>query len=255
MLHESNSFPGKAVKMLAKKTNTILLGFEEAKSRIKNARNMVVTGNPVKMKKIEFTEEERCKALEKLDLKADMPIILVFGGSQGAKAINEAIIDIIKNKINNNYQIMWAAGPKQYDIIKEELENEHISINNIQNVKIVPYIYNMEEVMNLSDVVVARSGAMTITEISIVGKPAIFIPLPNVSENHQEYNARVLEKVGSAKILLNKDLTANSLNENIQSIISDKEKMIQMGKNANKVAIANVQDRIYEEIKKLVKKV
>ena len=113
----------------------------------------------------------------------------------------------------------------------------------------------MEEVMNLSDVVVARSGAMTITEISIVGKPAIFVPLPNVSENHQEYNARVLEKVGSAKILLNKDLTANSLNENIQSIISDKEKMIQMGKNANKVAIANVQDRIYEEIKKLVKKV
>ncbi|MEI3355993.1 MAG: glycosyltransferase, partial [Clostridia bacterium] len=110
--------------------------------------------------------------------------------SQGAKRINETLIEIIKNKENENYQIIWAAGPKQYDGIKETLENNEIIINNIKNVKVLPYIYNMEEIMNTVDVIVARSGAMTVTEIANLGKPAILVPLPNVSHDHQLYNAK-----------------------------------------------------------------
>ena len=114
-------------------------------------------------------------------------------------------------------------------------------------------IYNMEEVLNSVDLVLARSGAMTITEIAITGKPAIFVPLPNVSNNHQEYNAKVLENVGAAKIILNKDLTPEVLQKEITDIIQDPQTLAKMGENARKIAIKNVEDKIYEEIQKLVK--
>ena len=251
LLHESNSFPGKAVKFLAKKTDTILVSFEDAISRIKNAKNIVYTGTPVKIKKIDYSLNEKMDILKKLELNASKPIVLVFGGSQGAKRINDAILTIIKEKLNQNYQIIWATGPKQFDIIKENLEDENTSINNIENVKILPYIYNMEEVMNVVDVIVSRSGAMTITEIANLGKPSILVPLPNVSHDHQNYNAKELEKVGAAKIILDKDLQGENLHTELQDIVTDKEKMIRMGQNASKLATKDVEEKIYKEIKKL----
>lgn len=252
LLHESNSFPGKAVKMAAKKADTILVSFEEAKKRIPNCKNVVYTGTPVKVKKQNYNINEKLNIINKIGLSETKPIILIFGGSQGAQKINEAIIDIIKQKRNKNYQIMWATGPKQFDIIKENLSQSKIDINRITNGKIVPYIYNMEEVENISDVIVARSGAMTITEIANLSKPSILIPLPNVSNDHQMYNAKVLENVGAAKIIKNDDLTGNILNCEIENIILDKNKMNEMGKNAHKVSNYNVEDKIYSEIKKLV---
>ncbi len=201
ILHESNAFPGIAVKMFSNKVDAVLVGFEDAIKRIPKAKNIVLTGTPTKIKKLNLSNYEIQQIKQKLGFTNDLPLILVVGGSQGAKSINNALIEIIINSFNkkSNYQIMWAAGPSQYEIIKQELNKNKIDINNIENVKIVPYIYNMEEVINVADIVIARSGAMTITEIAKVGKPAIFIPFPYATENHQEYNARVLEKRRSCK--------------------------------------------------------
>ena len=253
LLHESNAFPGKAVKMLSKKTDTILVSFKDAIDRIKNAKNVVFTGTPTKITKKDYSIQERKEMKNKIGLDENKPIILVFGGSQGAQAINETIIGIAKQKLNKDYQIMWATGPKQYDLIKEQFENENLNINHIENMKIVPYIYNMEEIMNLSDIIVARSGAMTVTEISNLGKPSILVPLPNVSNDHQLYNAKALEKVGGAKIILNKDLTENELNKGIRNMIDYPQKMKEMGINALKLQTNDVESKIYKEIKKLVK--
>lgn len=170
LLHESNAYPGLAIRMLSKKVDTILVGFEEAKEKLNKAKNIVVTGTPTKMKGIKLTDEQKKQMRLDLNLKEDLPIVLVFGGSQGARVINNAILDIIKNKKCNNFQIVWATGPEQYKIIKKSLEEENINIDNIEGVKIVPYIYNMEEVMNLADVIVSRSGAMTLTEIALARK-------------------------------------------------------------------------------------
>lgn len=252
VLHESNAFPGIAVKLFKNKADKILVGFKDAKERLDNKDNVIVTGNPIKIKKTEYTESQKEKIKTELGLKLDKPIVLVFGGSQGAQSINRSFIEIIVNKKNKNYQIMWAAGPEQYDKIKEKLNEVNINIEKIENAKIVPYIYNMEEVMNIADLVVCRSGAMTITEVSAVGKPAIFIPFPFATENHQEYNARVLEKVGAAKIILDKDMNSELLGNTINRIIRNKEKLEEMGRNAEKVAIKNVEDNIYKEIKELV---
>ncbi len=248
LLHESNAFPGKAVKMLARKTDTILVSFEDAIGRIKNAKRIVYTGTPVKIKKQDYTIEQKTNIIKNMGLKEDKPIALVFGGSQGARRINNAIIEIIKKQSNKNYQIIWATGPKQYDIIKEELENNNISIHHIKNMKLLPYIYNMEEIMNVVDVIVARSGAMTITEISKVGKPSILIPLPNVSHNHQLYNAKVLQNVEAADIILDNELDGEKLNTNIEKIILDKNRCKTMGENALKVSTDDVENKIYTQI-------
>ena len=252
LLHESNAFPGKAVQMLAKKANTILVSFKDAKDRIKNCENAVFTGTPVKIKKQDYSLNQKIEIINSLGLSHEKPIVLIFGGSQGAQRINEAIISIIKNRLNKDYQMIWATGPKQYDIIKEELEKYNINIEQIENTKIVPYIYNMEEVENICDLVVARSGAMTITEISNLAKPSILIPLPNVSNDHQMHNAKVLEKIGAAKIITNDDLNGDLLNNAIISIVLDNKVCKEMGENAFKVSTKDVEEKIYYEIAKLV---
>ena len=253
VLHESNAYPGKAVKHLAKNANVVLISFEEARERIPNAKKIVFTGTPVKIQKRDYTKEEKSKILNELKIEDKLPIILVFGGSQGAQKINEAIIGILTKKLNKKYQIIWATGPKQYDIVKEELNQKSIDIENVPNAKILPYIYNMEEIMNISDVIVARSGAMTITEISNLGKPSILIPLPNVSQDHQLRNAEVLQKIGAGKIILNDKLTSENLNQEISEIILNPTNMKKMGEKAYTKSVKNVQEKIYNEIKKIVK--
>lgn len=253
LLHESNSYPGKAVQMLAKKADAILVSFEDAKTRIKNCKNVVYTGTPVKIKKQNYSTEKKNEILLNLGLNSKLPIVLIFGGSQGAQKINEAIIHILKNELNKNYQMIWATGPKQYDIIKQELKNSNLDIENIKNAKILPYIYNMEELENISDLVVARSGAMTITEIANLAKASILIPLPNTSNDYTTKNAKILENLGAAKVIANNELTGDLLNTYICDIVSDKKVYETMGQNAFKISTNNVEEKIYEEIKKLVK--
>ena len=252
MLHESNSFPGLAVKMLSKKVNTIMLGFKEAKEFLPKAKNIVVTGTPTKINKMNLDIDDIKKIKREMNLDINLPLVLVFGGSQGAKKINDVMIDIISKNMNKTYQIIWAVGQKNFEDVKKIFKENKLDINNLKNAKVLSYIYDMEKVMNISDVIVCRSGAITITEICKIGKPAIFIPLPNVSQNHQEKNARVLQKIGAAYIILNNEITKDKLSDTINTIILDKKKIKEMGEKANSISINNVEDRIYEEIKKLI---
>lgn len=246
ILHESNAFPGMAVKLLSKKVDAVLAGFEDIKQRLPNAKKIIVTGTPTKIEKINLTDEQKQNLKKEFNIENNLPIVTIFGGSQGAESINKCIIEIINEKLNKNYQIIWAVGQKNFEDVKRKINQEY-------NSSIVPYIYNMDEVMNLADLVVSRSGAMTITEVAKCAKPAIFIPYPYATENHQEYNAKVLEKVGAAKIILDKNLTKENLNQSINDIIMDKEKIRQMGEKAEKVAIKNVEERIYKVIQEIKK--
>lgn len=253
VLHESNAFPGVSIKLLSKNADKVLVSFNEAKERLNKAKKVVVTGTPTKIKRKEISIKEKEDQQKKLGFKnLDKPLVLVFGGSQGAQSINRTILGIIEKNLNTNYRIVWAAGKGNFEKIEEELKQKNIDINKIEDIKILPYIYNMQEVMNSSDLVVCRSGAMTVTEISILGKPAIFVPFPFAAENHQEYNAKVLEKVNAAKIILDKDLTCENLNNTINEIVIDNSKLEKMSKNAQKVAKFNVEEKIYTEIKETV---
>jgi UDP-N-acetylglucosamine--N-acetylmuramyl-(pentapeptide) pyrophosphoryl-undecaprenol N-acetylglucosamine transferase len=249
VLHESNAYPGRSVKMYAKKASRILVGFEDTKKFLDDGKNVVVTGTPTKVRKINFTYTEKMQMLNGMGIKNDLPIVLIFGGSQGAKKINDSVYELIKNNLNKKYQIIWATGPKQFEIIKEAFKQDNIKIDELKNVKILPYIYNMDELMNISDLLICRSGAMTITEISIVGKPAIFIPLPSKMANRQEDNARVLEKIGAAKMISNEIVNYQNLSEMIDSLIYDRLLLDEMGKKALALAPQDVEEKIYREIK------
>ena len=253
VIHESNAFPGKATKFLEKKLSKILLGFDDAKQYLGDSKKIVTTGNPTKVTGKDLSQEEKNKILTEVGLTDNMPVVLVFGGSQGAQKINESVVDIIKQGKNKKYQILWAAGPKQYDIVKEDLAKDNINIEETINSKIVPYIYNMEEIMNAVDLIVARSGAMTITEIALCGKPSIFIPLSSRGANRQVENARVLEKLNAARIILNDEVNCENLSLMIDELLQNPDGLKQMGENARQIAKYHVEDKIYEEIKELVK--
>ena len=254
LLHESNAYPGLAIRMLARKTDTILVGIKEAENGLKNAKRIVYTGTPTKVKPLNLSKLDKKRILKELKINDKLPIVLVFGGSQGAKRINDCIIEIIKHSMNKEYQIVWATGGTQYDIIKENLKQNNIDIDNVSNARVLPYIYNMDEVMSISDLVVARSGALTLTELALLGKPAIFIPLPSSTANRQEDNARVFEKAGAAKIILNNEVTKDNLNDMINDIVFNKEKIEKMASSSKELAVFDVEDRILNEIKKLISK-
>ena len=249
IIHESNVLPGVATKMLAKKAKKILVGFKEAKEKLPRGTKVIVTGTPTKVEKVELTEKEVKEKKKELGFDPDMPLAIVFGGSQGAKSINITMEDIIKEKINKTYQLMWAVGPDQYKIVKEDLKKENIDIEHLERIQAVPYIYNMSEVLNVSDLAIVRSGAMTITELEKIGTPAIFIPFPYAAENHQEYNARALEDEGAAKVILDKDLNSEILDKTILEILSNEDTLKSMSKNIAKLSIKNPEDLIYKELK------
>lgn len=251
VLHESNAFPGKAVKMLSKRTDVIMVSFKDAIDRLPKARKVVLTGTPTRVLEKNLSLSEKVNLKEKYKLNPAKPTVLAFGGSQGAKVINDAIIGLVESKGNKKYEVLLATGQKQYDIVKEELKGKGFDIDKLDGIKIVPYLYELQEVMDTCEILVSRAGAITVTEIANLGKPSILVPLPNVSHNHQQYNAEVLENAGAAKIVKNDELNSVTLNKNVMDML-DKCNLELMGENAKKVRIENTSDKIYEEIKKLV---
>lgn len=255
VIHESNVLPGKATRLLSQKADKILVGFKEAKERLAKDVNVIVTGTPTKCKNYNYDNSTIELKKKELGFDEKIPLVLVFGGSQGSKTINDSMLNIILNRFErkkqnyDKYQIMWAAGPSQYDAIKESLIENELNIDNLKGIKILPYIYNMDEIINIADLLVCRSGAMTITEIEKVGKPAILIPYPYAAENHQEYNARALENEGAAEVILDKELNYKLLNDTINKLVSDESTLKKMARKSKELSIDNVEDKIYVEIR------
>lgn len=247
MIHESNALPGKTTKWLAKKVDSVAVGFEDAKHRLGDLDNIVCTGNPNKMGLSKLTKEE---AKQKLNIQGKL--VLVFGGSQGAKKLNETMIEYLNSKdfsmCKEKYNIIYATGPTHYDEIISQIKELP------ENVKVERYIYNMEEVMRASDIVISRSGALTVSEISTVGVASILIPFPYAAENHQYYNAKTLQDAEASIIIDEKDLTYENLDNKIEEIINDDKRLKAMQKNAKKLEKKNVMQKIMGEINRIVGK-
>lgn len=250
MLHESNAYPGLAIRMLNKinKVDTIMLGIDEARNYLNNKCNIVFTGTPTTLDTTKLTKTKKESVYKDLKLKKDKKIVFIFGGSQGALKINNAVVDLLKHNLNEDYQIILGTGNNNYDNVIKSLNGKY------KNAVIMPYIYNISDVMKVSDLIVARSGAMTLTEISLLKKPSIFIPLPSSKSNRQEDNARVFERKGASKIILNNEIEYKILDKYIKEIISDDKLLKKMGNNASLMAPKNSEDKILKEILKLIKK-
>ncbi|MBO5179037.1 MAG: undecaprenyldiphospho-muramoylpentapeptide beta-N-acetylglucosaminyltransferase [Clostridia bacterium] len=240
MIHESNALPGKTTKLFANKVDCVAVGFEEATKRLTNSKNVVCTGNPTRMK----ADCDKKAIKEKLGITK--PLLLVFGGSQGAQKLNEVMVELINKNMFEDYEVIYATGQKHYDEIMSK-----ITITP-ENVKVEKYIYNMEEVMNASDLVLCRSGALTVSELSVIGVASILIPFPHAAENHQYYNAKTLENIEAGIIIEEKDLTTEILINKINELMSQKEKLKTMGENAKKIGKPDAIKKVEEEINKIL---
>lgn len=245
-IHEQNVFPGSAIKFLSKKSSVTAISFEESRKYLTKAKKVVLTGNPVKpdIMKISYSDARR-----KLDI-GDEKFVVAFGGSLGAKKINDVMTEYIRH-INNRegIRLCFATGMNNYDGVISQLAGAGIVPG--KNIDICKYIDNMDVIMNASDLVIARSGAITLSELAVIGKPSILIPSPNVTNNHQEYNARALADCGAAKMILEKDFDIHSLISASEDILSADGVAEDMSRKALAIGKPDATAQIYSELVKL----
>lgn len=245
IIHEQNSVPGLTNKFLSRYVDRIGICFEEAKESFPSEK-VVMTGNP---RASEVLGQDGKQGRLSVGLKLDQPAVLIFGGSRGAKPLNEAVLKSLTEMGSKPYQVLYITGDVHYDEVQREVE----LIGNPENVIIKPFIHNMPEVLAGIDLTVARAGATTLAELTSLGIPSILIPSPYVTDNHQEKNARALSNHQAAELLLEKDLTGPKLIEKIDGILTNQETLQEMKIAAKKLGVPDAADRMYKVIKELVK--
>lgn len=251
LIHEQNVFAGSAIKLLSKKSTTTLISFDESRKYLKDAKNILFTGNPIRET---ILTTDRTKAREAFGLK-DEKCLLIFGGSLGAKAINDVTLDYLKDLYENdkdkNIKVIFATGERNYDEVLSKAEN--YGILNDKRFVISKYIYNMDQALNASDAILSRSGAITVSEVCALSKPAIFVPSPNVTNNHQYHNAVALSQKGAAITIEEKDLNLEVLKQAVNSTLYDDVKINKIKAECSKIKAIDALSIIYDEIKRVTK--
>ncbi len=250
LVHESNAVPGLTTKMLANVVDCIMVGFEKAKENYKTGSNVIYTGTPVRT---DFLTYDKAKAKLELGIPADKPLVVSVWGSLGSGHMNsimERFAAIVAEK--GAFRLIHSAGKGGYEKLKNVLD-ETCPDRLEKGVDIRPYIYDMPRVMAAADLIMCRSGASTLAELSAIAKPALLVPSPNVTNNHQEKNARVLEELGGARVHLEGEFTAKSLYDEICAMIEDSSGLENMGRAMAKASLLNVTDTIADIILGYVK--
>ena len=246
LIHEQNVFPGSAIRFLSGKSTVTAISFDESRNYLKSAKNLLTTGNPIRPA---ILSSDRQKSRTKLNLD-QKKLILSVGGSLGAAKINDAMVEYIKRTTDEDVKIIVSTGERDYDRVTSLLSH----VTDRQNFEIRKYIDDMDTVLSASDLVICRSGAITLSEICALGKASILIPSPNVVNNHQEYNARALEKGNAAYVILEDELTYENLCEKVHNIVYSDSTRQTMEKNALLMAKTEATQIIYDKLKSIVTK-
>lgn len=250
VVHESNAVPGLTTKMVAKKASRILVSFEACRENYDDPDKVVVTGTPCRE---EFVYRTREDARGRLFLD-ERPYVLSYWGSQGAREMNKIIADfMVLEAEHDSFQHVHATGSFGWKWMPDHLKELGLDISSHPNLQLQEYLYDMPTAMAAADLVICRAGAATISEITVSGTPAIIVPSPNVTDNHQEKNARVLEKCGAAVVIREKDCTGAILHRVAQKLLSDKEKLSSMRQALSKLAAVDSTERIVKTIVDLVR--
>jgi len=255
IIHESNAHPGLTSKILSKYSTITALAFADTDGNFSKAKRIEVVGNPIRP---EILKTDRDAARRELVLD-ERPLVLAFGGSLGAAAINYAVVDMLTeskeqqtdNKEAMPFQLLFATGKNYYQSIVNQLKLRNIDIENSCDIRVVEYIYDMNVALAAADLVICRSGAATVSELCACGKASILIPSPNVTANHQEYNARAVESVGGGIVILERDLTGGKLMSEVNNML-DERMFENYGESAKKIGITDATEKMYELVKELV---
>ena len=247
-IHEQNAFPGVTNKLLAKEVNIVLAASADAVEKLGAPEKTTVVGNPVRP---EVLTADRAAARAKLNA-GNRTVILSFGGSLGADRINQVVADLCawEKQTHRNVLHLHATGSRGVKLF-EELEKEKDFAPG-ENLVVTEYINNMPQLLAAADLVIARSGALTLAELEAVGRASVLIPSPNVAENHQYYNALELQKAGAAVVIEEKNLTGDGLVKTVETLLTSPGKLAEMGANAKTLGNPHSLDLITEKLLKLV---
>ncbi len=247
-IHEQNAFPGVTNKLLAKKANAVMLTFDAAKQYFPANAKTFVTGLPVRSNLTKCTREQ---AKQKLGFEDGMTV-LSFGGSQGAKCLNDLMPDLMQWHLASDLKInqIHAYGQHGRDSFPQELQSRGIADH--KRLRVSEYIHDMDVCLAAADLVISRAGASTLCELEAVGRASILIPYPYAAENHQYHNAMVLGKAGGAIVIEQKDLTLDLLKKHLQELAQHPEKRIAMGQRAGALFAKNTDQQIWDVIRKIV---
>lgn len=229
-IHESNAMPGWTTRMLASKANVMLVSFEESKKYYEKAKRIEVVGTPVR--------EGFFHRKDKQSPVGDKSLVLSFWGSLGARDMNRRMLEFIKLE-DGCFNHIHASGKSGYPAMKESVGDK---------IDLREFIMDMPDIMPSADVVICRAGASTLAEICAAGIPAILVPSPNVTNNHQDANARVLEKAGAAIRIPEPDCTGETLYTRVIELLRDNDKRTQMSKAARDLAVIDSAEKIYNII-------
>ena len=243
VLQEQNSFPGITNKWLSKKASKICVAYENLEKFFPKNK-IVLTENPVRQDLVNFTQK-RAEGLAFFKLDATKKTILVLGGSLGARRINQLIAKELLNFSSQNVQLIWQCGKLYFD--------EYSHFNEKENVQVLPFIDRMDLAYASADVIISRAGASSVSELCLVGKPTLFIPSPNVAEDHQTKNANaIVDKEGA--LLVKESALDTQFTTTINSLLNDEELQKKLSQNMLQLAKPNATKDIVDEIVKLIKK-
>ena len=250
-VHESNAVPGVTTKMAANKASRVLVAFEESVKHYKQPDKVEIVGMPVRREFLYTTKEQ---ARQELGLSGHV-VVSAFG-SQGAKIMNETMADMmpLEQKDGFPFHHIHATGSFGKEWMPKRVKDNGVDYENIEDLDIREYIYNMPTVMAAADIVIGRAGSATCNEIAASGTPCILIPSPNVTNNHQEKNARVLEEGGGAVVVLEKDCSPEKMYGLIRSLLDDEARREEMSRKLHTMVHLNSTERICDIVEQLSKR-
>ncbi len=249
--HESNARPGLAIKQLQGNLDKILVNFKDSENYIKNKEKVVHVGNPLRGG---FGGLDYNEAREKLGIPSDKTYVLAFGGSLGAQRINEIVFSYMKNVARDRDDVLLelATGRNYYSDFSRAFVGN--GLDKCSNLSMLEYIHDMHVRMSAADVIICRAGAMTISELAMMKKAALIIPSPNVVDNHQYKNAKVLADADATLMIEEKELDDASFANALNSLVASKEKREELSKNIAQFANTDANKVIFEQIMELIKK-
>ena len=250
-VHESNAMPGMTTKMASKFVDKALVCFPESVKHYKDPSRVEVVGMPVRR---EFIYTEKAAARKELGLD-ERPVVMSAFGSQGAMVMNQTMAELfrLEKEAGFPYQHIHAVGSFGWEWMPKLVAEKGIDLAADTAITMKEYLYNMPTVMAAADVVISRAGASTCNEIAASGTPCVLIPSPNVTDNHQEKNARALEKPGGAVVILEKDCSAQKIFDEIKAIVDDPQKSGAMQKALHSIVVPDSAERVCAIMEALIK--
>ena len=250
-VHESNMVPGLTTEMLEPFANRIMVGFESCRKYYKHPQKVAVTGTPVRE---DFFTLTKAQAKEQLGVNDGRPLVVSFWGSLGASGMNQQMVDFLAlEAAKEPFHHIHAAGSGNLTALKHALEERGVVLSEHPALDVREYIYDMARVCRAADLVICRAGASTISELTALGVPALMVPSPYVTNNHQEKNARALEESGGAVVLLERECSGQALFQAASGILRDEERRAEMERSMLSLGIRDAGERIWQTVLEIIK--